>query len=224
MANTEKPKDTKGKTVKKGKRAAPKAQTRLHVVKSIRKSRENWTETVKGYNEKYVQKPFEKGKDFVEDLRESPRKVFDDLVDDGKDFIKDVRKDPRKVVNGFVDDGKDFAEGVKTDIRKGFDEFFESGKGLYGGLEKDTRRIFDGMVDDGKKLVDKIPMVKTIREKMNDGFEAVPDRLNLPSKKDMEKLATAMRALNRKVDGLSKNSLLVKETPVKEDLVKEASM
>ena len=194
-------KKTTRKTAKKAER---KTKSQSYVVRSIRETRENWAETVKGYNEKYVQKPFEKGKGFFEDLREDPRKVFEDLMDDGKDFVKDVRKDPRKVLSGFVDDGKDFVDGVRKDARKAIDQLVDNGKDLYRGLDKDTRKIFDGLVDDGKKVMDKIPMVKTMEDKISDGFESIPDRLNLPSKNDMKKLAGAMKALNRKVDGLSR--------------------
>jgi len=76
----------------------------------MKKNRDNWIETTKDYNEKYVLKPFETGMDFVEDLQKNPVKTLEGLLDDGKDFIKDVTKDPRKVFNGFVEDGKDFVE------------------------------------------------------------------------------------------------------------------
>ena len=193
------------KTIKKAaKKTERKRGSQSHLFRSIRETRQNWAETVKGYNEKYIQKPFEKGKGFFEDLREDPGKVFEDLMDDGKDFVKDVRKDPRKVLDGFVDEGKDFADGLTKDARKAIDQLVDGGKAFYRGLDKDTRKIWDGLVDDGKKVMDKIPMVKMMEDKISDGFESIPDRLNLPSKNDMQKLARAMKALNRKVDGLSR--------------------
>jgi polyhydroxyalkanoate synthesis regulator phasin len=195
---------TKKTTKKTAKKTGRKKASQSYVVRSIRETRENWAETMNGYHEKYVQKPFEKGKEFFEDLREDPRKVFDDLMDDGKDFVKDVRKDPRKVLNGFVDDGKDFVDGLRKDARTAIDQLVDGGKDFYRGLDKDTRKIFDGLVDDGKNFVDKLPMVKTMEDKISDGFDSIPDRLNLPSKNDMKKLASAMKALNKKVDGLSR--------------------
>jgi len=71
-------------------------------------------------------------------------------------------------------------------------------------VEKDTRKIADGLVDNGKDFMDKIPLKKSIEEKINDGFEAVPARLNLPSKWEIQKLTSTMSALNKKVNALNK--------------------
>ena len=154
----------KKKSVKKAER---KTKSQSYVVRSIQETRENWAETVKDYNEKYVQKPFEKGKGFYEDLWEDPRRVFEDLMDEGKDFVKNMRKDPSKVLNGFIDDGKDFVDGVGKDARKAIGQFVDNGKDFYRGLDKDSRKIFDGLVNDGKKVMDKIPMVKKMEGKIN---------------------------------------------------------
>lgn len=194
----------KKNTRKSTKKTARKAKSQFYAVRSIRKATDNWMETAKDYNEKYVLKPFETGKDFVEDVRKDPRKVIEGLVDDGKGFVEDVRKDPRKVFNGLVDDGKEFFEGARKDVRKAIDKLVDSGKDFYKGVEKDTRKIVDGLVDNGKEFMDKIPLKKTIGEKINDGFEAVPARLNLPSKWEIQKLTSTMSALNKKVNALNK--------------------
>ena len=49
-----------------------KTKFQFHTVKSIQKTADNWMGTLKDYNEKYVRKPFERGKDFVEDLIKMP--------------------------------------------------------------------------------------------------------------------------------------------------------
>lgn len=193
------------KTVRKtGKKNERKTKFQSYAIQSIRETGESWAETMKDYNEKYVQKPFENGKEFFEDLRVDPRKVFEDLVDDGKDFVKDVRKDHRKVLNDLFDEGKDLVDGIGKDARNAIDQIIDGSKAFYKGLDKDTRKVFDGLIDDGKKVMEKVPMMKTMEEKISNRFESIPDRLNLPSKNDMRRLTNAMKALNRKVDGLSR--------------------
>ena len=195
---------TKKSTRKPPKKTAKKGKNQLHALKAIRKTSANWIETAKDYNEKYVLKPFETGMDFVENLQKDPLKTIEGIVDDGKDFIKDVTKDPRKVFNGFVEDGKDFVEELRDDFRSAIDDFIDGGKGFYKGLQKDTRQVFEGIVDKGKNLTDKIPMVNTMEEGITKGLKSVPDRLNLPNKKDVETLAKTVKALNRKINALSK--------------------
>jgi len=195
---------TKKSTRKPAKKTAKKGKSQFHAVRAMKKNRDNWIETTKDYNEKYVLKPFETGMDFVEDLQKNPVKTFEGLLDDGKDFIKDVTKDPRKVFNGFVEDGKDFVEELRDDFRSAMDDFIDGGKGFYKGLQKDTRKAFEDIVDKGKNLTDKIPLVNTMEEGITKGLKSVPDRLNLPNKKDVETLAKTVKTLNRKINALSK--------------------
>ncbi len=195
---------TRKSTRKPAKKTAKKGKSQFHAVRAIKGTRDNWIETAKDYNEKYVLKPFETGIDFVEDLQKDPLKTIEGLVDDGKDFIKDVRKDPRKVFNGFVEDTKDFVEELRDDFRNAIDDFIDGSKNFYKGLQKDIRQAFEGIVDKGKNLTDKIPMVNTIEEGITKGLKSVPDRLNLPNKKDIETLARTVKNLNRKINALSK--------------------
>ncbi len=85
-------------------------------------------------------------------------------------------------MDGVVDNGKEFLEGIQNDARKVMDDFLDS----------------------GKKTIEKIPMVKTVEKKFNSSLKAVPSQLNLPSKKDIEKLTRSVKTLNNKVDNLSK--------------------
>lgn len=194
----------KKNTRKPAKKTAKKRKSQFHTIRAIKETRDNWIEAAKDYNEKYVQKPFETGMDFVEDLQKEPLKTIEGLFDDGKDFIKEVTKDPGKVFSGFLEDGKDFVEELRDDFRSTMDDFMDGGKGLYAGLQKDTRQAFDDIVDKGKNLTDKIPVVNTMEEGITKGLKSVPDRLNLPNKKDIETLAKTVKTLNRKINALSK--------------------
>jgi polyhydroxyalkanoate synthesis regulator phasin len=210
------------KAKKSTKKAVKKTKSQFYVVRTAREAGDNLTDTVKDYNEKYLIKPLKAGKEFMGDVRKDPGKVFDGLVDDGQDFVKGVRKDarktvkdgkklvknlrkdPRKVVDGFVDDAKEYVGDVRKDARKTMDSFVDNGKDILEGVEKDVRKVIDDFLDSGKKAFEKIPMVKTVEKKLNSGMKAVPAQLNLPSKKDIEKLTINVKALNKKVDNLRK--------------------
>jgi hypothetical protein len=84
------------------------------------------------------------------------------------------------------------------------DDLAGNGKDLYKGLEKDTRKMINGLVDNGKSFMDRVPLMQTIGDKIADGMETIPARLNLPSKKDIDTLTSTMKTLNRKVAALSR--------------------
>jgi polyhydroxyalkanoate synthesis regulator phasin len=64
--------------------------------------------------------------------------------------------------------------------------------------------MINGLADSGKRFMDRVPLMQTIGDKIADGMEAVPARLNLPSKKDIDTLTSTMKTLNRKVAALSR--------------------
>jgi polyhydroxyalkanoate synthesis regulator phasin len=210
------------KVKKSTKKAGKKTKSQFYVVRTALKTRDNLADMVGDYNEKYVRNPFKTGKEFIEDLRKDPRKVYDGLVDDSQDFVKgvrkdsqktvsngkklvrDLRKDPRKVLDSYVDDAKDYVEDVRKDVRKAMDGFVDNGKEFVEGIEKDARKIINDVVDSGKETFKKLPMKEAIEKKVNVGLKAVPSQLNLPSKKDIEKLTRSVKALNNKVENLRK--------------------
>ncbi len=211
-----------GKAKKSTKKAVKQTKSQFYVVRTAREAGENLTDKVKDYNEKYVNQPFKAGKEFIEDVRKDPRKVYDGLVDDGLDLVKgvrkdaqktvkdgkklvkDLRKDPRKVLDDVVDDAKGYVGDVRKDVRKTMDGFVDNGKEFLEGVQNDARKVLDDFLDSGKKTIEKIPVVKTVEKKLNSSMKAVPSHLNLPSKKDIEKLTRSVKALNNKVDNLSK--------------------
>jgi len=195
---------TKQATKTETKKTGKKAKSNFHAVRSLYKTRENWVETVKDYNEKYITKPFGTSKDFVVDIKNDPKKTFGDLFDDGKGFVEDVRKDPKKVFTNMVDGSKDLAEGAREDFFKAVESVMDGGRDFYAGMEKDTGKMLDDLLDRGKKITDWIPGKETMEKGVSKRLESIPDRLNLPSKKDMEKLSKTVRTLNTKLNTLSK--------------------
>ena len=173
------------KTTKtQAKKTEKKAESRFHTIRSLHKTGENWIETVKGYNEKYITKPFENSKDFVVDMKNDPKKTFEDLFDDGKGFVQDLKKDPKKVWKDLADGSKNLTGDVGKSFLKAVDSVRDSGKDFYAGLGKDAQNILE--------------------KGLSKSLESIPDRLNLPSKKDMEKLSKTVRTLNAKLNTLSK--------------------
>jgi hypothetical protein len=194
----------------------------MNVVKDMKNS---LSDTAKEINQKLIQKPIRNGKDFLQDLKKSPRKTIDTLIDDSKEFIEDTKKDARKKIDAYVKDGKTFAKkaqknprktitslfddgkgyikDLKADTRKKVDNYFEDGKELLQKVEKDARLIVEDLLETGKKSIDKIPGKKSIEINLEKRVKAIPNTLNLPSKKDIENLNQSMKALNKKVETLS---------------------
>jgi len=196
---------TKKQTTKaKSKKTEKKAESNYHAIRSLHKTTENWIETAKDYNEKYITKPFENSKDFVVDMKNDPKKTFGDFFDNSKGFVEDVKKDPKKMWTGLLDGSKDLAEGAREDFFKAVENVMDGGRDFYAGLEKDTRKMLDDLLDRGKKITDQIPGKDTMEKGLSRSLESVPDRFNLPSKKDMEKLTKTVRTLNTKLNTLSK--------------------
>jgi polyhydroxyalkanoate synthesis regulator phasin len=211
-----------GKAKKSTNKSVKKTQSQFYVVRTALEAKGNLADKVKDYNEKYVNNPFKAGKEFIEDVRKDPRKVYEGLVDDSLDFVKgvrmdaqktvddgkklvkDFRKDPRKVFDDVVDDAQEYVGDVRKDVRKTMGGFVDNGKKFLEGVQNDARKVIDEFVHRGKKAVEKMPMVKTVEKKINSSMQAVPSQLNLPSKKDVEKLMRSVKALNNKVDKLRK--------------------
>ena len=192
------------KTRKAVKKANKGMMDQLHTIKSIRKSADKWAETMKESRKKYVTKPFETGKTFLADLRDDPIRMVEGWYADGKDFVSEVAKDPKEVFKGIADSGKEFMEGMKKSLRTTMDDAVDSGNDLYKGMKKDSRKLFDEAVDSGRKWMEKIPMVKKIEKGVGNTLRSIPEKLNLPDKKDVEDLAKAVKTLNRKINALGK--------------------
>lgn len=207
------------------KKTVKKTTSRFYTVRTVQKAKKNLTKAAKDYNKKLFQEPVENGKDFVEELKDNPRKVIESFVDDGKDFIQDFRKDarkkiddvvkdskkffrkvkknPRKTIDSLFDDGKEFIKDLQTDTRKKIDSFIDDGKDILEGIEKDARLVIDDLVESGKKRLDEIPGKKSIETTIEKKMKSIQNQLNLPSKKEVEKLARNVNALNQKVEIMS---------------------
>ncbi len=188
----------------KAKKTEKKAESRFYAVRSLNKTKENWMATAKDYNEKYVTKPFESSKDFVVDMKNDPQKTFGEILDNGKNFVEDMKKDPKKVWSDLFDSSKDLADGYRKDFLKIVENIMDGGKDFYTGVEKDARKMADDLLDRGKKITEQIPGKKAFEKGISRSLESIPDRLNLPSKKDMETLSKTVRTLNTKLNTLSK--------------------
>jgi len=195
---------TRKATRKPARKATKKRVIELHTLKAIKETRDRWMETAKGYNKKYLLDPIESGMDTVVDLQKNPIRTVERFVDRGKEFIGDMTRDPDSVLSGIVEDGRDFTGDLREDLRSAADNLAEGGKALLKGLKKDVTEGFERTIDKGKTVVDRVPGIGRIREGSSDGLGSVPDRLNLPNKKDMETLAKTVKTLNRKINALSK--------------------
>jgi len=217
------------KAMKSGKKSVKKAGSRFYIVRTMQEARGEFKDKGENYKEKYIKKPVKMSKEFVEDLKDDPRNVIEDLIDNGKEFIEDfktesrdkidefmgdsksffkrVKKNPMRVMDGLMDDSREFVSELKDDAKDMVEGYLDDGKGVFEEIEKDARLIFDDFISNGKKAFKKYPkypMKRTIEKTINSRMKSVPSRFNMPSKKEIENLMHGIDAVNKKVETMSK--------------------
>jgi gas vesicle protein len=218
---------TQSKTTRGSKKkSTPKAKTRYYVVRTVEQARTDLTNRLEDYNRKYIVQPLETGKTFVQDLKAEPRKVVVNLFKDGKARITDLNKDawtrvnglakdgrafltkagksPRETFNDLIDDGKEVVEDLRSSTRDKLTDLVDEAKRFLKGVEKDTYLVMADVIDGGKKALDQVPGKQRIEKEISSRIETIPAKFNLPSKKDIERLACQVEDLSTKVNKLSK--------------------
>lgn len=209
------------------KKRTPKAtKPRYYIVKTAQEARTNLTGKLEDYNHKYIVEPLRSGKTIVRDLKAEPRKVAADLLDDGKTrisklnkevwtrvdgvakdgkaFLTKAGKNPREAVNDLIDESKALVDDLRSSTRDKIDDLMVDIKILKEGLEKDTRLVVADAIDGSKKVLNQVPGKQRIEKEISSRMVAMPAKFNLPSRKDVERLARQVKRLNTKVDALNK--------------------
>lgn len=204
-------------------------ESKYHTLNAIREKRDSIKKRLDEYNEKYLKKTVESGREFIKDLNAEPLKKIDELIDNSTkaaktlkadsikkyDELKDKTKEIREKTKEFTQKIKsspfkaagDMVKEAKEDISKKVDKYTadykETKNKIVENIEKDAETIRHDIIDAGKKAIDKIGFKKTIEEKLNSTIERFPSMLNLPSKKEVEELIKGIDSVNRKVDHLA---------------------
>ena len=131
----------------------------------------------------YVVKTVQKARtNLTNRLEDYNRKYIVHPLKTGKTFVEELRSNTRDKLTDLVDEVKRFIEGV----------------------EKDTRLVVADVIDDGKKALDQLPGKQRIEKEISSRMKTMPAKFNLPSKKDIERLALQVEHLSTKVNKLSK--------------------
>ena len=174
-----------------------KKESRYYIVKTINEAKEKIETKVKTYNEKYVKKQLETGREFITDLKKDPVKTIEDFIYDSREAFKKIKSTRMETVQKKVDTTKkDVQEKIKT--------VNQTTKKVYKGIENDAKLIAEDFLAMGKKNLDRIPMKKTIEKKISDSINSIPSKLNLPSKMEIDNLVTGIDGVNKKVDALNR--------------------
>jgi len=150
------------------------------IVEAFQKATDAVSTKMKDYNEKYLTKAIENGKEKVKEINEKY------LEYNEKYLTKNIEK------------GKEYVEGPYNKLTDKVDEVLAKGR----DIEKDALKKLDEFVEDGRKFMYKIPMVETVEKKMTEGLNALPGMINMPSKGEIVKLTKAMKALNSNIESL----------------------
>jgi len=174
-----------------------KTESKFYIAKTVVEMKEKIKKKVETYNEKFVKKQLENGREFLTELKADPVKRIDALIDEGKDTLKKAKAVRMGNIQKKVDK-------TKNDVRKKIEEINLETKKVYKGIGNDAKLIVEDFIAMGKKNLDKLPMKKTIEKKISASINAIPSKLNLPSKDEIENLVIGIDGVNKKVDALHK--------------------
>lgn len=172
-------------------------KSRFYIGKTLNEAKEKIIGKVKTYNEKYVSKQLESGREFITELKADPVKRMDDLIDDSRDTIKRVRSERMETIQKKVDT-------TRKGVQKRINRINRETRTIYNGIGNDAKLIVGDIVALGKKNLDKMPMKRTIEKKISHGIDAIPSKLNIPSKKEIDNLVKGIDGVNKRMDALNK--------------------
>lgn len=72
-------------------------ESRFFVIRTVKKAADACADKVKAYNEKYVSKYLDSGRDFLKDREKDARKVYDNMIEKGKEYVEKGREYKDKV-------------------------------------------------------------------------------------------------------------------------------
>lgn len=176
---------------------AAKNESRFFIVKTVNGAKEKIDDQIKAYNKKYVKKTVENSREFIKEMKADPVERIDGLIDDGKKALGKVKSDGFKAIRKKMTTSK-------NDVRKKFKKINLETQRVYKGIENDAKMIVEDLFSFGKKNLDKIPMKMTIEKKISAGINVIPEKLNLPSKSEIDNLLKGIDGVTKKVDVLNK--------------------
>jgi len=160
---------------KKTTKTQKKEESGFSIIQSVKTAGDNVSEKVKAYNDKYVAKTIEKGRDTVKQYN-------------------------TKYVSPVIEKGRSVIDGPYQKISKSVDDALAKGR----DFEKDALKRFDEFVDNGRKYLYKVPMVETIEKRVSTSLNSVPRMINMPCKEDIDNLTSAMETLNANIESMKK--------------------
>lgn len=204
------------------------AATRFYLVKTVQQTRSRVADKLDDYNQTYIARPLKNGRTWATKLKAAPRKTLSAWLDEGKTtitelnkesrsamggMIKDSRsfltragKDPRQTLTDLVDDGRSMVKDLQTDTRERMDALKADTRSVLTGIGKDARLVVDEVVSGSRQALDRLPAKRKIEKEVRSRIRTLPARLNLPSRRDVQRLARQVSQLNEKVAALHRTT------------------
>ncbi len=154
-----------------------KDESGFSVIRTVKNAKDNVSEKVRTYNDKYLAKTIEKGRGTVKQYN-------------------------TKYVSPVIEKGRSAIDGPYKKISKSVDDALAKGR----DFEKNTMKRFDEFVDNSRKYLYKVPMVETIEKRVSGSLNSVPRMINMPCKEDIDNLTSAMETLNANIETMKKQN------------------
>ncbi|MEW5735358.1 MAG: hypothetical protein AB1921_10915, partial [Thermodesulfobacteriota bacterium] len=131
--------------------------------------------------------------------------------DAGKTVAENVKKaisEPAKKAQFLVTTVVMKAAGDAQTILKDYNEKYvkkglEYGTDLVQDMGNVTLMTMSSLAETGKKFAKNLTVLETIQNAVEQGLTSVSSKINLPSKKDIDRLVNAMKAFNKKIEAVA---------------------
>ena len=209
------------------------ADTEYYIIRTIQKMADNCNAALSEYNEN-IKKAVETATGFIEDVGKGTVEALGSFVVDGRTLMEKIplvstltnriaeseggknvaenlikkMGEPAKKAEFMVTTVVMKAAGDTQSVMKRYNEKFKKGMEYGTDLAQDlgniTMMTVGSLTETGRKFVKNLSALESIQSAVEQGVATVSSKVNLPTKKDIQKLVDAMTVFNSKLEGIIK--------------------
>jgi hypothetical protein len=186
--------------------AKASSRRQLQTVRALREARRKLGRTLAANRRKYLEQPLGQGARLLAQTWKDPFETARKTVDGVQGWVNRLRSEPQRSVQRQLQGGWRRAGEVGRDVYKTLDAVATGGYGVLGAISEDTRQAIDALTKGGRRSIEGFPAMAGLGRNLNRRLQAIPERLDLATKKDIQKLTQKVAALDAKMARLSQPS------------------
>ncbi len=190
-----------------------------YVIRTIQKMAFNIQTPLSGYNERYVRRAMETGRDFVEDVGKGTREALGGVVEEGRRFVSKIpaleNLAMRAAENASLERGQShnpvpgghleilldaIGKTVSAFNTAEFQKLLDAAVFIIGDLGLSALARIGGLVETGRSFISRAVIAETVSALAEERIKNAPQRLNLPGRDEILRLIEALDQFNRNAD------------------------